>query len=52
MGSTGVILADFARNTLDELCPFWIPSFHAESYSFAYSFADACHEKSWAIPFN
>ncbi len=52
MGSTGVILADFALEILDEVTLFSIPSFQAASYSFTYSFAEACHEKSWAMPFN
>ena len=52
MGAAVDILADFAAERLDEVAIFWIPDFAAASYSFAYSFAEACHEKSRAIPFN
>jgi hypothetical protein len=52
MGTTGDILADFALGKLDEVTAFWFLDFQAASYSFAYSIADTCHEKSLAMPFN
>jgi hypothetical protein len=51
MGITGDILADFPRNSLDEVTVLWFLDFQAASYSFAYSIADACQEKSLAMPF-
>ena len=52
MGTTGDILADFALVGLDEVTALWFLDFQALSYSFAYSVAETCHEKSLAMPFN
>jgi hypothetical protein len=52
MGTTGDILADFALPRLDEVTVIWFLDLQAASYSFAYSIAETCHEKSLAMPFN